>query len=438
MPTRYISSKTAQLYTAPTGGAHSMILIFGDEVEVTGPADGARFPAIYRGRPGFVSAAQLGDTPALELYFIDVGQGDSTFIVTPARKTILIDGGLNWRALGFLAWKYRLDQPGPPIDIDLLVLSHADSDHLDGLAPIVGHPRIRVRQVIHSGVAVCAEGAYTTTLGQLDQGGDYLITRHSSLHELDGLRLDARFAAWRNAIAAEGCGYRAVDSTTGALIIGDPSVRLEVLGPRLDQLNGGPALRWFGNSAHTINGHSVVLRLTCGAVSVLLPGDLNRDGAEYLMVDQALVRSLDAHVLKAPHHGSHEFYPPLLEAIRPQISVISSGDDVDHGHPRAVFVGAIGHYSRSAEPLVFSTEIAANFAEAGDPPGPDTPVAPEPGNLATLDANARARLLFKRRLHGMINVRSDGRQLYAARRVAASYKWEAYGPIRPAVRASQL
>ena len=411
-----------------------MILIFGDEVDVTGPADGARFAVTYRGRAGFVSAAQLSDTPALELYFIDVGQGDSTFIVTPGRKTILIDGGLNWRALGFLAWKYRLDQPGPPIDLDLLVLSHADSDHLDGLAPIISHPRIRVRQVIHSGVAVFTEGAYATALGDLDPGGAHLVTRHTSLRELDGLRLGARFATWRDAIAAEGCGYRAVDSTTGTLDIGDPSVKIEVLGPRLDQLNGQSALRWFGSSAHTINGHSVALRLICGAVSVLLPGDLNRDGAAYLLADPALKARFDAHVLKAPHHGSHEFYPPLLEAIRPQISVISSGDDVDHGHPRAIFVGAVGRCSRSAEPLVFSTEIAANFVEAGETPEPEAPAAPERNDFRTPEANAWARLLFKRRLHGMITVRTDGRQLYAARRVAASYWWESYGPLAPAAR----
>jgi beta-lactamase superfamily II metal-dependent hydrolase len=40
---------------------------------------------------------------------------------------------------------------------------------------------------------------------------------------------------------------------------------------------------------------------------------------------------MDAHVLKAPHHGSHKFYHPWLDAINPQISVISSGEDRDHG-----------------------------------------------------------------------------------------------------------
>ena len=143
---------------------------------------------------------------------------------------------------------------------------------------------------------------------------------------------------------------------------------------------------------------------------------------------------MNAHVFKAPHHGSHEFHPPLLEAVRPQISVISSGDDPDHGHPRAVFVGGVGRASRSSSPLVFSTEIAATFVEAGETAETEGEASLERLDFTTLDANAQARRLFKLRLHGMINVRTDGQQLYAARRVAAGYWWESYGPLLPAPR----
>ena len=101
------------------------------------------------------------------------------------------------------------------------------------------------------------------------------------------------------------------------------------------------------------------------------------------------------------------------------MSVISSGDDPDHGHPRASLLGAVGHASRS-NPLIFATEIAATFVEAGE-------VAPAAGAAGP---DAAARILFKRRLHGMINVRSDGHRLYAARRVNAGYWWESYGPIQ--------
>ena len=74
-----------------------------------------------------------------------------------------------------------------------------------------------------------------------------------------------------------------------------------------------------------------------------------------------------------------------------------------------------------------STEIAATFVEVELPPAP-------PGADPAVDADARARFLFKRRLHGMINVRTDGQALYAARRVATGYWWESYGPLTPAPR----
>ncbi|MFH1647120.1 MAG: MBL fold metallo-hydrolase, partial [Chloroflexota bacterium] len=378
------------------------------------------------------SEDHLGDRPALEIYFIDVGQGDSTFIVTPGRKKVLIDGGIDKRALGFLAWKYRFDKGGPPIDIDLLVLTHADGDHIDGLTPIVRHPRIHVHKVVHNGIAVYREGAFDTVLGNLDAGKRHLITRHSSLDDLTGLALSDSFHRWREAIAGEVTPYNAVDSTTGRIDIGDPGVTVEVLGPRLGTFAGKPACRWFNSEAPTINGHSVVLKLTCGSVSALFSGDLNTDGAKNLLEDPAIASRLSAHVFKSPHHGSHDFHRPFLEAVKPQVSVISSGDDPDHGHPRAVFIGAIGQASRSTTPLVFSTEIAATFVEAGVKEKPDPDTGLERLDLSAPDADSQARNLFKRRLHGMINVRTDGRDIYAARRVAAGYWWESYGPLSPA------
>jgi competence protein ComEC len=425
MPNKFVTSKTAYLYNNATESDRSMILIYGDEVMTTGNVVNNRFPVTFRGRPGFMGANSLGDNAALEMYFIDVGQGDSTFIVTPARKKILIDGGFNRRALGFLAWKYQLDQPGASVDIDLLVLSHADGDHIDGLIPIIQHPKIHVKKVVHSGIATFKAGQFDTVLGSKDGSGDYITTRHTQLDQFTDQELSTTFAAWRNAIKAENApqiAYEAVNLGTGQIDLSDPSVALEVIGPRLETVAGQPAYRWFDNdAAHTINGHSVVLRLTHQNVQVLLSGDLNTDGEKHLLAGPGVQQKLSAHVFKAPHHGSHEFEPDFFAAVRPQVSVVSSGNAPDHGHPRAVFLGQIGKWSRSDLPLLFSTEIAASFVEF------DVPAAPGGANPA--DPDATLRNLFKRRLHGMINVRSDGTRLYAARRVAAGYWWESYGPI---------
>lgn len=435
MAIRYVNRRTARLYEATSGGAYHMVMIFGDEVDVavgSTPVNG-RLPGTFRGCVGFVREDQIGTQPAMEIYFIDVGQGDATFIVTPGRRKILIDGGLNRRALGFLIWKYRLDDAANSVDIDLLVLSHADGDHLRGLVPIIEHNQIHVQHVIHSGIATFASGAFDTALGDLDPSGDFLVTWHNRINELNATVLSDEFRLWRNAIVNEGTDYRGVDTESDIDFISNlfPDVSLEVLGPRYDfGMQGFP---WFGDKSHTINGHSVVLRLTLGGVQSLFPGDLNVQGSEHLMDDPVLANSMNAHIFKCPHHGSHQFHRAFLEAVRPQISSISSGDAPDHGHPRAVFLGAIGNASRSMDPLLFSTEIAAAFVDTGET------ILPEEANL-TLDAldfsnataNATARRLFKQRLPGIINVRTNGSELYAARRVAAGYWWEAYGPLPPA------
>lgn len=440
MKTRFVRVKTTNAYEAPGNDAEGHdrrtgVLIFGDEVALSGHREGTRCLVDVRGRTAWVEEADLCDHRALECYFIDVGTGDSTFIVTPGGKKILIDGGLNRRARGFLTWKYRLDEVDQDLDIDLLVLTHADDDHLAGLAPIVSHPRIHIERIIHSGIATYAEAPGATVLGTrcTYKGEKYLITHHSELSELTAAALSPGFRKFHDAVARANIRYHAVDSNTPDLDIGDPTVRLEVLGPRLTvhPKTGQPCHAWFGSESETINGNSVVLRLMYKDVSVLLPGDINRDGALHLLADPEIKQRISAHVFKAPHHGSHKFATQLLDLVRPQISVISSGDDRDHGHPRAVFLGAVSRSSRSEAPLVFATEVAANFSEIGVSQGQGEDGGGEDEGVGR-DAravDAVSRRLFKRRLHGMINVRTDGTDLYAARRVATSYVWEAYGPM---------
>jgi hypothetical protein len=179
----------------------------------------------------------------------------------------------------------------------------------------------------------------------------------------------------------------------------------------------------------------VVIRLTYKDISALFSGDISTKGSENLLRDPSITPKLDAHIFKAPHHGSSNFDKYFLKAIRPQLSVISSGDEPDQGHPRAAFIGAIGKISRSTEPLLFSREITASFVEEKKARRrDDIPRAEE--ELGSLDvtkpeAAVSARIRFKRRLHGTINVRTDGHNLFAARRVASGYWWESYGPIAP-------
>lgn len=435
MATRFVSDKTTTMYKKATGSGRHGFLIYGDEVKTTGQTTQGRTPIEFRGRPGFVKKSELGTRHPLEFYSIDVGQGDATFIVTPGGRKILIDGGLNRRALGFLIWRYRLDQPANSVDLDLMVLTHADGDHLLGLTPIIEHPQINIRKIVHNGIVVFDKSAsHDTRLGDLDAGKRFLTTRHDVLADLDGLaNISDDLENWKTAVAAEGADYQAVDSDTSTIDVGDPDVTIEVIGPKRE---ADGSYKWFTDKAHTINGHSVVLRLKFDEVSFMLSGDLNIEGAEHLMTDPILTSKMAAHVLKCPHHGSHEFHGPFFEQVRPQISTISSGDAPDHGHPRANFIAAIGLASRSTKPLVFSTEIAATFVGDGETAAPDEGAAIDGLDFTTSVGNETARKRFKLLLPGIINVRTNGKELYAFRRVNAGYQWESYGPMEPARKPS--
>ncbi len=419
MARRYIKKEKVDFKTEPPL-KEKFKLIFGDEVKTLNVHDEVNNleKVEYRGREGWVDDdCLMGDHP-LEMYFIDVGQGDSTFIVTPKnRKTILIDGGKGNEAYQFLSWKYRLDKPdAKPVEIDLLVVTHTDDDHLKGLVAIVQHPLIKVKKVVHSGIAKYSSG-YTTRLGDVvEKGGKkYLVTRHDSVADLAVSDLTDLMTCWRDVLVAEvGLEYQAVDSRTPPIDVGDPSVTLHVLAPKLVDISGyaEPVYPWNGEK--TVNAQSVVLRLDYKNIKILLPGDSNKQGQKHLLSYPNIKAAIESHILKAPHHGSHEFKRSFLEAIRPQVTVISSGETRDHGHPRADFLGTIGNVSRSNKPLLFSTELVALFVVDKDAAQEDADYDANPTDFA---ATGQARRRFKKRLNGMINIRTDGNDIYCARRV---------------------
>ena len=148
-----------------------------------------------------------------------------------------------------------------------------------------------------------------------------------------------------------------------------------------------------------------------------------------------MAKKMDAHILKAPHHGSHEFSYNWFEAVNPQISVVSSGDMRDHGHPRANFLAAVGKTSRTKEgSLLFSTEIAATFVEVGQKVQKNLKLTDKQKKLLSKKDSKILKGLFIRKLHGMINVRTDGKTMFAARRYGKKDQWELYSKISPSRR----
>lgn len=249
MALKYLA-RNSPLYKNSQDGGTADKLIYGEEVETLGPKENGRTKVRFRSKTGWIKSQHLSNDPVLEIYFIDVGQGDSTFIVTPGRKKILVDGGENDRALRFLAWKYRLEDPGAQqVTIDLLVLTHADEDHIKGLVHVISHPKIRIRSIIHSGLATFKSGVFDERLGNTStvNGTRYLVTRHNRLDELDENKLASNFRKWKQAIMDDGddIDYRAVNSSAGFVDVGDPDVTIKVAGPKLDTLPGNvQAYRW--------------------------------------------------------------------------------------------------------------------------------------------------------------------------------------------------
>lgn len=89
----------------------------------------------------------LNGPKVLKVDFLSVGQGDSAFIETPGMDKILIDGGPDSSVLGKLAE----NMPFWEKEIDLVILTHPDSDHVNGLIDVL--QKYKVDYVLWTGVA---------------------------------------------------------------------------------------------------------------------------------------------------------------------------------------------------------------------------------------------------------------------------------------------
>jgi hypothetical protein len=147
-------------------------------------------------------------------------------------------------------------------------------------------------------------------------------------------------------------------------------------------------------------------------------------------------------VAKACHHGSDEVSYEFLSAMRPAVTVISSGDNEGHDHPRPAIVAAsatTGYLlianDRIVTPLVYSTELARSV-NLGDPvrltvadPAGDTVLSKAELGKATIDAKVTKAgdlnpTTVKRTLnrtyivagliYGLVNVRTDGEKILCA------------------------
>jgi competence protein ComEC len=228
----------------------------------------------------WLAVLQLPDG-RLHVAFLDVGQGDAIFVTLPQGRQILVDGGPSPTAL---ASALGHQMPFWDRSIDVVVMTHPDSDHITGLVDVLD--RYQVGGWLDNGRAG-DDDLYAECLARL--AGSHLSAR--AVHSGD--RLD----------------------------LGD-GLALEVVHPPLEPPSGS----WSGT-----NNDSLVLRLVWGQSSFLLTGDLEAEAEQWLLRSG---QALGSTVLKVAHHGSGgSSTAAFLAAVNPRYAVISVGADNRFGHP---------------------------------------------------------------------------------------------------------
>ena len=87
------------------------------------------------------------------------------------------------------------------------------------------------------------------------------------------------------------------------------------------------------------NDGSLVMRLTDGSQSFLLPGDIERPSERKILAEN---QSVAVNFLKVAHHGSNpSTNEPFLSAAHPQYAAISVGRDNSFGHPSPEVTGRL-------------------------------------------------------------------------------------------------
>ena len=455
MPFMFAGYPAPFIFDTP-GGTKTQQLIWGDFVSLFDEDDGEWTKVRSRRTTGWMKKADLQAERLLEVNFVDIGQGDGAFIVTPDDTFLLVDAGESDNMLRFLSWRFSLrSHPDRVIAIRAAVISHSDQDHYKGFAGLFKSPQFRFDAVYHNGLV---ERAGSPLLGPrvAHNGEQYLtevIATHAALAQLlaDPQKVGNRQypnmlkGALDSGRITEMRGVAAADGHLPGFDAGRP-FRIEALAPVPETVNGAPALRWFGDDGRTKNGHSIVLRLVYGNVSMLLGGDLNIPSEKYLLghytgadpddasAADALVTAARAtfqsDVAKACHHGSADFTDLFLRAVNAIATVVSSGDDEPHAHPRPDALGAIGRFGRGSRPLIFSTELARSAAE-----NIKNPHELRQRIRALIDAREAATSEAKRAaaqkkldaaldslersvaVYGLINLRTDGTKILLAQKL---------------------
>ena len=232
----------------------------------------------------------------LKIYFVDVGQGDSTCIVTPKNKVILIDGGGNSKDENYDIGKqillpYLLDKKINKIDY--CIVSHFDSDHCGGLMYILKN--LKVKNIII--------------------GKQY--EEYENYKEFIKIAKDKKI------------NIRVVEA--GEKITIEKNLYIDVLWP----INRKKMV-----IQNAINNNSLVFKLRYINFSMLFTGDIE-EIAEKEILDNYKENTelLKSTILKVAHHGSKtSSTKEFINIVKPKYAVIGVGKDNKFGHPSNVTI----------------------------------------------------------------------------------------------------
>ena len=229
----------------------------------------------------------------LRLTLLDVGRGSAALLEFPGGATALVDGGgvadmeafdIGANVVAPFLWRQKI------ATIDTLVLTHPNSDHLNGLLFIAAN--FHVRSLWTNGESRPMPGYEGLMQTALERG--IAVPRYADI---------ARHTAINHA-------------------------QLEVLYPPVDFLGRAEDDRWRRDE----NNNSLVTRVSLGEVSVLIPGDIMRPAEKELVALSG--DKLKSAVLIAPHHGSRtSSSEEFLKAVAPQAVFISCADRPGSGIP---------------------------------------------------------------------------------------------------------
>lgn len=207
------------------------------------------------------------------VHYIDVGQGDSIFVQLPDGKNMLIDAGPGENIVNIYLKKLGVGA------LDYVVATHPDADHIGGM------PQILEEFVV--GELFMPDKVHTTQL----------------------------FERMLDSIDANGC--RVAEAKAGVDLTHGVNYNIKFLAP----------CKTYDDN----NNSSAVVMLEYDGKKFLFTGDIEAQGEADILASGA---DIDADVLKVAHHGSStSTTDAFLDAVTPEVAVISVGADNKYGHP---------------------------------------------------------------------------------------------------------